>query len=156
MKRIRGTSARDVLFGTDEDEWIEGRGSNDDIYGGGGNDVIHGGSGRDVLDGGIGDDELWSGWNDRAVDGGSGIDLARADFRGTGQDLLFSVALNLMGSVQVGTTAVRGIERLPHPVRQRRRCLARRRLRGFHLGRRRRRRAVRRGRRRHAARRRRQ
>ena len=55
--RILGTGGNDILFGTEYDERIEGRGGSDTIYAGAGNDVLDGGdSSSDSLNGGAGAD----------------------------------------------------------------------------------------------------
>ena len=53
------TSGRDI-FGTDEADFIDGKGGDDIIFGGYGDDVIVGGEGMDQIFGGGGKDKnLW-------------------------------------------------------------------------------------------------
>lgn len=69
-----GTSAIDVLIGTDHADELDGRAGNDIICGGPGDDVISGGTGNDFIDAGPGHD---------LVDAGDGRDRVRA---GLGHD----------------------------------------------------------------------
>jgi Ca2+-binding RTX toxin-like protein len=97
MADIYGTPNDDVLNGTSGDDYIFGDAGNDQISGGDGynqligglgNDVIQGGSGgeflwgqegADQLYGGDGDDLLHIDGNDTVVDGGAGIDIVVVD-----------------------------------------------------------------------------
>ncbi|MFZ2269843.1 MAG: putative Ig domain-containing protein [Azonexus sp.] len=51
-----GTDGADTLFGTPQDDRIDGHGGNDYIYAGEGNDTLNGGLGDDALSGGDGSD----------------------------------------------------------------------------------------------------
>ena len=81
--QIFGTDKNNKLWGTDEEDFIDGRGGNDRIagkegddilLGGSGNDRIAGGEGNDVLDGGLDNDRLWGGAGDDQLIGGFGND----------------------------------------------------------------------------------
>ena len=86
---INGTPGDDVICGLGGSDTINGRGGDDRILGGAGNDVLSGGAGDDEIDGGSGADRLLGGPGadrllafDRfadTLDGGIGIDHARAD-----------------------------------------------------------------------------
>ena len=67
LNAIRGTKNADTLFGSDADDWVDGKGGDDLLFGGLGNDLIEGDRGNDTLVGGAGDDYL---------DGGHDIDTA--------------------------------------------------------------------------------
>lgn len=80
---LRGTTGPDVLVGTAERDWIEGRGGADAIQGQGGNDLLTGGPGDDWVRGGAGNDEigddrgrdyLIGGPGNDSLDGGRGRD----------------------------------------------------------------------------------
>lgn len=66
-----GDAQNYVLFGTLNQNLIEGDDGNDRLYGLQGDDTLNGGNGNDTLDGGFGFDRL---------DGGSGIDTVTYDF----------------------------------------------------------------------------
>jgi Ca2+-binding RTX toxin-like protein len=55
-KNINGTSGKDLLIGTAEDEHIYGFEGADTLKGAGGNDVLDGGAGADTMIGGTGND----------------------------------------------------------------------------------------------------
>lgn len=53
------TSGKDIIFGTEEADYIDGKGGDDIIFGGGGDDVLVGGSGTDLILGGEGNDIIY-------------------------------------------------------------------------------------------------
>lgn len=55
--------AANVIYGTDNDDSINGTAGDDVIYGGLGNDQIIGGAGDDTMTGGEGADMFWAGTN---------------------------------------------------------------------------------------------
>ncbi len=84
IEKVIGSPFRDSLFGSDEDDVIEGGGGNDllggidgddQISGGPGNDIIAGDEGRDTIDGGPGNDTIDGGPGRDTLDGGDGIDV---------------------------------------------------------------------------------
>lgn len=98
---IAGTNRRDVLFGTEGRDQIDGMRGNDVIFAGEGNDLITGGRGRDKIFGGEGNDDIDAGRGNDAVFAGAGDDIIRAGdgrrdfvFGGEGADtFVFSDAL---------------------------------------------------------------
>jgi hypothetical protein len=82
MPVINGTTARDILDGSDGDDVINGLAGNDWLRGEGGDDVLNGDDGDDTLGGGFGLDIL---------NGGNGRDLLYASI---GVDNLFGDAGN--------------------------------------------------------------
>lgn len=46
---ITGTNSVDHLWGTIDDDWIDGSDENDILYGGLGSDWLYGGDGNDIL-----------------------------------------------------------------------------------------------------------
>lgn len=64
----------DVLYGTDEDNELNGFGGNDTLFGLAGNDILNGGTGEDILDGGDGYDILNGGEGADILIGGDGED----------------------------------------------------------------------------------
>jgi Ca2+-binding RTX toxin-like protein len=80
-----------ICAGGSEDT-IYGKGGADVIYAGGGNDVIYPGAGRDQVQAGPGGDLIYSLDSRRdMINGGSGLDRARADTldRTTGVERFF-------------------------------------------------------------------
>jgi Ca2+-binding RTX toxin-like protein len=74
---ILGTSGRDVMIGTGQDDRIDADAGDDIVLGLKGNDLIFGGEGRDLLFGGVGDDRFVVAGDDAGHDqfyGGSGRD----------------------------------------------------------------------------------
>ncbi|MEN0036682.1 MAG: Ig-like domain-containing protein [Cellvibrio sp.] len=64
-----GTSGNNVIYGLDNDNYIDAGAGNDTIYSGGGNDTLIGGTGHDVLNGEEGNDLLQGGdGNDYLLD----------------------------------------------------------------------------------------
>ncbi|KIT17395.1 calcium-binding protein [Jannaschia aquimarina] len=82
---LKGTSADDVLSGTDGDDAIRGRGGDDALSGGAGDDRLKGNGGHDEMSGGEGDDRLKGGKGDDTIEGGDGNDRA---FGGKGHDVI--------------------------------------------------------------------
>ncbi|WP_187363406.1 putative Ig domain-containing protein [Massilia frigida] len=120
------TSAKFVVFGSDQSESdITGGGRDDSLFGGGGADIVNGGAGddhlegndgADVLNGGTGKDKLLGGSGDDKLDGGVGNDLLNAGegndtyvFSGDyGNDVIYD--LGGVGHVQIdGVTIGKGV-----------------------------------------------
>ncbi|HEY8939106.1 MAG TPA: calcium-binding protein, partial [Cellvibrio sp.] len=81
------TNAGDILYGTNEHNWIDGLAGNDTLYGKSGNDYLKGGAGDDILYGEIGDDKLEGGSGNDRMEGGSGSDTYVFNL-GDGQDVI--------------------------------------------------------------------
>jgi hypothetical protein len=71
---IRGLGGDDLIFGLEGDDFIEGGPGDDLIFGGRGDDNLQGNSGDDNIDGYTGNDNLNGGEGFDILDGGSGID----------------------------------------------------------------------------------
>lgn len=85
VNEFRGTSADDILDGTDLSDEIRGRGGNDILNGLGGDDKLRGGKGDDTLNGGDGDDILRGGKGSDTLRGDDGDDRLAG---GEGDDFL--------------------------------------------------------------------
>jgi Ca2+-binding RTX toxin-like protein len=79
----RGSGAKNVIEGTDEDDRLAGGDAEDWIFGKKGHDWIVGGKGRDVIDAADGDDTIDGGADNDIIDGGAGNDTLRG---GDGDD----------------------------------------------------------------------
>ncbi|WP_298282677.1 Ig-like domain-containing protein [Novosphingobium sp.] len=122
MATIKGTAGRDNLLGTADDDIIDGGTGNDIIQGLAGADVLHGNDGNDTLYGDpgqadalfgdAGNDKLYGFAGNAVVDGGDGNDFASLDFRTYNGNVNFSVADNLAGTVTIGETGIRNVERV--------------------------------------------
>ncbi|MDR1187447.1 MAG: VWA domain-containing protein [Bifidobacteriaceae bacterium] len=75
---IFGTTAGDVLKGTDGDDVICGGGGGDTIKAGAGNDIIYGDDGGDTIYGGPGDDVIYGGAGGDTIRGEDGADQIEA------------------------------------------------------------------------------
>jgi len=75
MPNIFGTTENDTLNGTGGPESIFGFAGNDDLNGGGGDDVLHGGDGNDTLRAGAGNDLLDGGADPDTLQGQGGDDV---------------------------------------------------------------------------------
>lgn len=82
--RLYGGGGADVLKGEAGHDYLEGGSGDDQLYGGKGNDTLLGMSGNDVLDGGSGNDILLGGSGNDVLKGGSGSDRLEG---GAGQDV---------------------------------------------------------------------
>lgn len=80
-----GNALRNMIVGSQNDDFIDGKDGNDNLIGGGGDDEIHGGDGHDKLHGNDGADELWGGSGNDKLHGGSGNDIT---YGGEGNDIL--------------------------------------------------------------------
>ena len=69
-----GSSAGDVVFGTEGDNYLDGRGGQDKIHGRDGDDYLVAGKGDDELFGDAGNDVLVGGKGNNILNGGEGID----------------------------------------------------------------------------------
>ena len=67
-------NGNDHIVGSDDINWIDGRGGDDTIDGRGGNDQIVGGAGNDIIDGGSGNDMLHGSAGNDVLNGGAGND----------------------------------------------------------------------------------
>ena len=75
MALIIGTSATDLLNGTDSKDTLSGQNGDDILYGFGGNDTLNGGNGDDDLYGGDGNDRFYGGSGYDFLVGGQGNDI---------------------------------------------------------------------------------
>jgi poly(beta-D-mannuronate) lyase len=80
-----GTSATNVINGTNGSDCILGRGGDDVINALGGNDFISGGAGRDTIAAGLGNDLIMGGPGDDVIDASVGDDTVRG---GAGRDTI--------------------------------------------------------------------
>ncbi|MEL7469586.1 MAG: hypothetical protein AAFN27_14110 [Pseudomonadota bacterium] len=85
VENVIGSDGRDLLFGDDLDNILEGAGGRDKIFGGKGDDVVSGGAGRDILKGGKGNDTLIGGEGKDFMFGDKGNDTFEFDL-GHGDD----------------------------------------------------------------------
>ena len=72
---IYGTDNTDYLTGLDGNDRIYGKGSQDELRGGIGNDRLYGQEDNDRLFGEAGNDQLYGGYDDDKLDGGEGNDV---------------------------------------------------------------------------------
>ncbi len=82
---IFGDSGHDKLYGFAGDDILNGGSGNDSLFGDMGDDVMDGGTGHDYLSGGTGNDTMTGGSGDDTLDGGAGNDDM---FGGTGHDYM--------------------------------------------------------------------
>ena len=82
---IVGTNNDDFIRGTEQDDIIYGLKGDDQIYGLGGNDKIISGPGNDISDGGLGNDTIYGSMGNDFVVGNSGLDVLMG---GAGDDIL--------------------------------------------------------------------
>lgn len=75
FQHVEGSSGRDKLIGTNDDNYIFGGSGDDKIIGKGGADELEGGDGDDNIKGGGGADEIRAGSGDDVVRGQGGADL---------------------------------------------------------------------------------
>ena len=87
MADIYGTPNDDVLNGTSGNDSIYGDAGNDTLYGNGGNDALLGGTGNDLLDGGTGNDVFNGGAGNDVLQDSGGSDTYLFGV-GSGQDTL--------------------------------------------------------------------
>jgi Ca2+-binding RTX toxin-like protein len=78
-----GTGDDDFIYGSADNDRLNGRGGDDVVDGNSGDDDLFGGSGDDILRGEEGDDAIWAGSGDDIASGGLGNDVIRA---GSGDD----------------------------------------------------------------------
>jgi len=90
-KFVFGTFDDDVLNGTNRGEFIIGFNGNDEIFAGGGNDTAFGGRGNDLIDGGDGNDDLFGDKGNDALVGNKGNDNLHG---GRGNDFIVGGAGN--------------------------------------------------------------
>ncbi|WP_269471947.1 hypothetical protein [Asticcacaulis excentricus] len=72
---LKGTSAADIMVGSDDSERLEGGDGDDYIVGRGGNDLLMGGIGGDILLGDTGNDRLYGEVGNDHLYGGDGNDI---------------------------------------------------------------------------------
>jgi len=82
---IGSSSARDILYGNDRDNSLNGGGGNDRLFGGAGNDTLISGDGQDELLGGGGNDWLLGGADDDTISSSDGEDTV---YGGEGNDFI--------------------------------------------------------------------
>jgi Ca2+-binding RTX toxin-like protein len=100
-----GTEGNDVLNGSDESDFIDGRGGDDVLNGGAGSDQLFGRDGNDTLNGGSGSDQLIPGRGNDTIDGGDS-----SDFLDLGFDATVGAVVDLAaGTVTDGTGGVDAI-----------------------------------------------
>ena len=85
---ITGTSASEVINGTNGDDVIFAGGGNDTVNGLGGNDRICGSTGDDTLNGGLGNDKIKGGGGNDILNGNEGDDKLKG---GGGNDTLSGI-----------------------------------------------------------------
>ena len=86
---IVGNDLANSIFGTAEDDFINGGDGNDTIRGSDGNDYLYGGKGKDYLYGGEGNNTLWGSVGNDYLYGGEGSDIFIFD-KNDGTDKIFS------------------------------------------------------------------
>ena len=89
LNQIYGSSQNDTLNGTRGDDMITASDGNDDISGYGGNDTIYGDAGQDTIDGGTGNDDIYGGADSDTISGGDGKDFINGE---EGADILYGDA----------------------------------------------------------------
>ena len=82
---IDGLGGNDTIFGKDGNDTLKGSAGNDTIYGDGGDDLLYGDAGNDSLSGGTGNDQLFGDSGDDRLFGGDGDNLLVG---GVGNDYL--------------------------------------------------------------------
>ena len=102
---LNGTNARNFIFGFDGDDHIYAHGGNDLAFGGDGNDVVDGGAGNDDLFGGRGNDAVVGDSGNDDLHGGKGNDFLVG---GAGYDEMRGGSGNDKFVIRVGT----GIDRI--------------------------------------------
>ncbi|MEZ5155478.1 MAG: calcium-binding protein [Solirubrobacterales bacterium] len=104
---IQGGNGNDRVYGMGGDDIVCGGTGRDKVFGGNGNDAVYGEEGRDQVDGGPGDDYVLGGAeNDRVTTWGDGLDFADGDYGkdvviGGGGDQIFGGTLNDKLSVRL-------------------------------------------------------
>ena len=83
--RIEGFAGNDRIFGSEGINTLLGGSGNDEIFGGSQRDVIRGGSGNDTLRGAEGNNEIFGGSGDDLISSGSGDDFINS---GSGFDTI--------------------------------------------------------------------
>ena len=103
------TTEHEVVFGSKQDDHIEGGFDTDRLYGGAGNDAISGGDGADFLEGNAGSDVLTGGTGNDTLFGGEGNDTYL--FTDTfGSDTVLDS--DGKGAIVIGTQTVTGGNKL--------------------------------------------
>ncbi|MFM6009077.1 MAG: calcium-binding protein [Dolichospermum sp.] len=75
-----GYGGNDTIWGSTNNDWIDGGSGNDALYGWSGNDTLWGGDDSDYLDGGTGNDNLYGESGNDTLLGGSGNDYLSGGF----------------------------------------------------------------------------
>ncbi len=102
IETVIGSTATDVINGTNLAETLDGELGDDELNGGGGNDILLGNGGDDRLVGGAGADQ---------IDGGAGSDVAFYQFAGSAIDIGFGVTGTLgdaLGDTLTGVEIIMG------------------------------------------------
>lgn len=86
---LRGAGGADLINAGAGDDHADGDEGNDEIYGGAGNDRLFGRDGNDYIDGGVGDDQILGGEGNNVLIGGDGDDNLIAQ---AGDDILLGGA----------------------------------------------------------------
>ena len=102
IEGVIGTDFADVMYGTNQGDFLSGRGDADQIVAWGGNDTLDGGSGADVMLAWTGNDSLTGGANNDWLWGGDGHDTGLG---GDGMDVLVG---DLPGSAETGNDSLVG------------------------------------------------
>ena len=77
IEGVIGSAHRDLLYGNDQLNILDGQGGDDVLVGFGGDDTVHGEEGNDLIGGGSGIDRLDGGEGDDWMDGGAGNDVLK-------------------------------------------------------------------------------
>ncbi|MBE9176681.1 hypothetical protein IQ225_17690, partial [Synechocystis salina LEGE 06155] len=94
INQINGDNAGNFLFGTTNNDLIQGFGGNDILLGNGGNDTLYGGEGNDNLLGGFDDDVLMGGRGADRLIGGLGRDKFVYNALNEAGDIIFDFNRN--------------------------------------------------------------
>ena len=107
---ITNGDAGGTLFGTSDNDLIDGQGGNDTIYAGDGNDTIIGGPGSDVVNAGEGNDIIVATIGDGSdvYNGGGGSDTI--DMSGITAPVTMNLAQSTVSSSQTGQDSLSSIE----------------------------------------------
>jgi VCBS repeat-containing protein len=84
---LTGTALDEAIYGSNNNDVINGMGGSDHLYGQNGEDTLNGGAGIDFLDGGNGKDILIGGKGSDFLTGGEGNDLFVFGKEGTSKDI---------------------------------------------------------------------
>ena len=71
---VNAGEGTDIVFGTGQNDTLNGDAGGDTLHGGGGNDILNGGAGNDMLFGGSGNDRISGGAGNDTITGGGNND----------------------------------------------------------------------------------